>query len=159
MGAIASTSTARANTTVLAGPALLLAGALGFQLIGGLAPCELCLWQRWPHLAAIALGLAALLARGAVRRLLVALAAVSILTSAGIALTHVGVEQGWWQGPTTCSSTELPSGDFASAMLAAPIVRCDAVAWQLAGISMAGWNAIASLALGAIALLWLARAR
>lgn len=152
-------TTARAHTAVLAGPALLLGGALAFQHLGGLAPCELCLWQRWPHLAALALGLAALAARGSLRRILIVSAAFAMLVSAGIAILHVGVEQRWWRGPTTCSSTSIAPGDFASAMIAAPIVRCDTVAWSVAGISMAGWNALASTALAGAAFYWLMRAR
>lgn len=158
MAAIADTPVVRANVAVLGGPALLLGGALGFQYLGGLAPCEMCLWQRWPHLAALALGLVALLTAGTLRRVAVGLAALAVLLSAAIAIVHVGVEQRWWQGPTDCAATAI-SGDFTSAMMAAPLVRCDAIAWQLGGVSMAGWNALASIGIGGAALWWLARAR
>ena len=36
----------------------LLLGALGFQYIHHLPPCEMCHWQRWPHIAAAVIGLA-----------------------------------------------------------------------------------------------------
>jgi len=147
-----------AQSLLLAGPAILLAGALGFQHLGGLAPCELCMWQRWPHLAALVLATAALAFPDA-RRPLLALAACAVLVSAGIGVLHVGVEHHWWVGPTTCASYAHTTGDIMRDMLAAPLIRCDAAAWSLLGISMAGWNALASSAIGIGALRLLARGR
>jgi len=132
---------------LLLGPVALLAGALAFQFLGKLPPCELCMWQRWPHLAAVVLASAALALPGARKPLLIA-AALAVLTSAGIGVLHVGVERHWWVGPTTCSALSLPKGDFLSGMMAAPLIRCDAAAWSLFGISMAGFNAIWSTLIG-----------
>ncbi len=139
------------------GSAALLAGALAFQYIGGLFPCPLCIWQRWPHLAAVGIGVLALLLPG---RVLPLLGALTALTTAGIALFHTGVEQGWWEGLASCTGGSL-AGLSAEQLLnpsvaiAAP-VRCDQVAWDFAGLSMASWNGILSLGLAA---LWLAAAR
>ena len=136
----------------LLGSILLLGGALAFQYLGGLAPCHLCILQRWPHAAAIALGLLLL---AWPRRWHALAAALAVLVGAGIAAYHVGVEQGWWQGPATCTAPEpgaQSSGDLLDQILATPVVLCDQVAWSLWGISMAGWNAILSLGL---AWLWL----
>jgi disulfide bond formation protein DsbB len=130
----------------------LLLGALAFQYLGGLAPCHLCLLQRWPHAAAIAIGLLIL---AWPKRGLALLAALVVLVGAGIALYHVGVEQAWWAGPATCTAPEpgaQSSGELLDQILATPVVLCDQVAWSLWGISMAGWNAILSLVL---AWLWL----
>jgi disulfide bond formation protein DsbB len=138
------------------GSALLLAGAFGFQHFGDLAPCKLCLWQRWPHAAAIMIGLIAALFP---HRLLALGGACAALTTAGIGFYHVGVEQKWWQGPTTCTSgsvSDLSVSDLLNQILAAPLVRCDDIAWQMLGLSMAGWNALISLGLVAI---WLLAAR
>ena len=143
-----------ANAVVLAGSAALLGGALLFQYVGGLAPCEMCVWQRWPHVAALALGLVAWAIRS--NRAVVALAALAVLVSAGLAVFHVGVEQQWWQGVTACSAS-LASGsqaDILASIMNTPLVRCDAVAWSLFGISMAGWNAVLSFGIGGGAL-WL----
>ena len=144
-----------AHWLVLLVPTALLLGALGFQHFGGLAPCEMCLWQRWPHLAAVLLAAGALVAGPGARRAMLIVAAGAVLTSGVIALFHVGVEQHWWAGPQRCTPSVTGGGDFLNAMLAAPIVRCDVAAWSLAGISMAGWNAVISIAtgLGAWALL------
>ena len=139
-----------------AGSAALLGGAFAFQYIGGLAPCHLCLLQRWPHAAAILIGLLALRFRGWLLPLLGALAA---LTTAVIGGYHAGVEQGWWEGPTTCTSGavgDLTPEQLMERIMNAPLVRCDDIAWQMAGLSMAGWNMIASLIL---ALIWLAAMR
>jgi disulfide bond formation protein DsbB len=137
------------------GSAALLLGAFAFQNIGGLAPCELCLWQRWPHAAAVLIGLAALALPG---RLLPLLGALAALATAGLGLFHTGVERHWWAGPGTCSgsvSAEISTGDLLTQILEAPLVRCDEVAWSLAGLSMASWNAVLSLAL---AVLWIVAA-
>ena len=141
-----------AHALLIAGPALLLLGALGFQHIGGLAPCEMCLWQRWPHLAALLLAVAALGLDGAARRAALIVAAGAVLTSGAIGAYHAGVEWHWWAGPTHCTPVvAIGAGDFLKAMVAAPLVRCDVAAWQMAGISMAGWNALISAGIAAFA--------
>lgn len=139
-----------------AGSAALLLGAFGFQYLGDMAPCKLCLWQRWPHAAAILIGAVALIMPHAT--LLVA-GALAALTSAGIGIYHTGVERGWWEGPSTCSSG--PIGDLTPEQLmeqimAAPLVRCDEVPWEMLGLSMASWNAVAS---AGFALIWLVALR
>lgn len=138
------------------GSAALLAGAFAFQYIGGLAPCALCLWQRWPHAAAIGFGAIGLAFPSA----LVALAgAASAAASGAIGLYHTGVERDWWEGPTTCTSAGvagLTPEELLERIMAAPLVRCDEVAWQMFGLSMASWNALASFALVAV---WLVAAR
>src|SRR5262249_19590848 len=75
------------------------------QLVGGLAPCPLCLWQRYPYGAAIGLAALSLLLAPAPKpaRLLLALSGLALLASAGIAAFHVGVEQHWWPGLASCS--------------------------------------------------------
>jgi disulfide bond formation protein DsbB len=137
---------------LLLGPAGLLGGALAFEYLGGLAPCEMCLWQRWALAAALALALLGW-ATGHARAVL-ALAALAVLCGSGIAVFHVGVEQHWWQGITKCAAS-LSSGSNADVMaqiLAQPLVRCDAVPWSFFGISMAGWNAVVSILIGGTAL-------
>jgi disulfide bond formation protein DsbB len=147
------TALSRANLLALAVPSLLMAGALGSQYIGGLYPCEMCHWQRWPHEAAIGFAILALFLKAPVRTALVALAAIAILVSGGIGLFHAGVEYGWWEGITSCASTAR--GGSLADILAAPIVRCDVPQWALFGVSLAGFNAIFSIAggLGVFALL------
>ncbi len=125
----------------------LLLGALAFQYVGGLAPCALCLDQRYAHGAALVLAAGGLLARGRTGWALVALAGLAMVVSAGIGAFHVGVEQKWWAGPTGCSGGSLVGLDAAEAMkrlMETPVVRCDEVPWSLFGISMAGWNMIVS---------------
>ena len=132
-------------------PAALLAGAWGFQLIGGLYPCEMCHWQRWPHYAALAFAVLAFVVGGArTKATLVAGAAALVAVSGAIGVFHAGVEYHWWQGVTACTQTVstvgLSSDQALKDLLAAPIVRCDAAQWTLLGISLAGWNALLSIA-------------
>lgn len=132
-----------------AGSLALLAGAFMFQALG-YAPCKLCLWQRWPHAAAIAIGGLVLLLGPMV--LLAVAGALAALTTAGIGIYHTGVERGFWEGPTSCTGDGnslggLSGNDLLSTNTVNDIVMCDEVAWAFAGISMASWNAIASLLL------------
>jgi len=129
------------------GSLVLLGGALAFQYFGGLHPCKMCIWQRWPHGLAIAFGALFLLTEW---RPSLILGGVSAFATAGIGLFHAGVEQAWWDGPTTCSAGDisgLSSEELLNQILAAPVVRCDEIAWAFGGISMAGWNALFSLVL------------
>ncbi len=147
-------SLTRANIAALAVPAALMAGALGSQYIGGLYPCEMCHWQRWPHEAAIGLAILAFFLKPPVRTILVVLAALSILISGGIGVFHAGVEYGWWEGLTACTNTAA-SGSL-SDILKAPMIRCDVPQWTLWGISLAGFNALFSIA-GGVAILAMLR--
>lgn len=151
------TDFAKARFLALVVPAALMLGALGSQYIGGLHPCEMCYWQRWPHDAAIVLALFAFGTRvDKASHVLVALAALAIMVSGGIGLFHAGVEYGWWEGITTCSTTA--AGVSLEDIMRAPVVRCDVPQWTLLGISLAGFNAIISLGSGAVILALLRRA-
>jgi disulfide bond formation protein DsbB len=152
------TSLDKARVLALAVPAALLAGALGSQYWGGLYPCEMCHWQRWPHYAAVALALVAFAMRGSADRgrSFVWLAALAILTSGLIGAYHAGVELGVFEGFTQCTSTGGGGStqDILKDIMATPFVRCDQVQFEFLGISMAGWNAILSTG-AALIILWL----
>ena len=144
-------------------PAALLAGAFAFEYVGGLFPCEMCWWQRWAHMAALAFAVVAI--AGARRlpdrgRSFVWLAALAILTSGLIGVYHAGVEAGILEGFTQCTSTGAGGSaqDVLNQIMNAPLVRCDEIQWSWLGISMAGWNAILSVAT-AFVILWLSLKR
>uniref|UniRef100_UPI004047BA4C disulfide bond formation protein B n=1 Tax=Yoonia sp. TaxID=2212373 RepID=UPI004047BA4C len=130
----------------------LLAGAYTFQAFG-YAPCQMCYWQRWPHFAALGIGVAAIFIPARIWPYLGALAAA---TTSGIGLYHTGVERDWWQGPTSCTGGALDlTADLLST--AGPrLILCDQVSWELFTLSMASWNALFSALL---VLVWLAAAR
>ena len=133
------------------GSTLLLAGAYVFQFLGYL-PCQMCLWQRWPHIAAIVLGV---LAFTAPHRAWAWLGALATATTAAIGIWHTGVERDWWEGPASCTGSGALGGDLLS--LDGPrLVMCDQVSWELFGLSMPSWNALFSLVLVA---LWVMAAR
>ncbi len=142
---------ARLASLAALGSAALLAGAFLFQALG-YAPCQMCIWQRYPHALAMAIGLIALTIHHKGQRLV---GAAATLTTSAIGFYHAGVEQGWWQGPTTCSSTpisDISADALLDQIMNAPLVRCDDIPWEMFGLSMAAWNGILSLALAA---LWL----
>ena len=129
-----------------------LATVYASQYIGGLQPCELCLYQRWPWWAALALCLPALLPvlSANFRALLLALAGLCVLAGAGIAAFHVGVEQHWWPGLASCGATgQVPTSfEQMQQLMQKPAVSCEEPAWTLFGVSMAGYNALLSTVVG-----------
>ena len=144
---------------------LAIAAVFAFQL-AGYAPCELCLKEREPFyvgivLAALTLGAAW---RGP-RPLAVAgfaLLALVFLGSAGFGAYHAGVEWGFWPGPADCTgplSRATSNADFLHQLQGFHAVRCDAVAIRILGLSLAGWNAVASLVIAGLAFAGLRRSR
>ncbi len=143
---------------------VLIVGAWIFQSLG-YAPCELCLWQRKPHYAAIVIGAVALLTR---QRWLAWPGAAALATTSAIGFYHSGVERKWWPGPTSCTGTGNIGGMSADDLLAqlqsTPVVMCDQIPWRLSDmiplqfldITMANFNALGSLVL---VFVWIAAAR
>lgn len=127
----------------------LITAALLFEHVGGLVPCKLCLTQRLPHYGLIALGLVSVI-RPYNQTIWRPVGALLASVTAGVGLQHVGVEQGWWEGPKGCTSN-LSSGaslsDLTQSLLETPVVRCDEVAWSFLSVSMAGWNMLISAGL------------
>lgn len=135
-----------------AGSAALLIAALGFQA-AGYAPCELCILQRWPHVAAVVIA-ALIWWTGRVRGLAV-LGMVAAGVAMGLAIYHTGVELSLWQGPTHCSGTignlaTMSAEELMTRLQSAPVVRCDEVAWRFLSLSMAAWNAVFSAVLAVV---------
>ena len=149
-----------AQALALLVPLALIGGAWGSQLFGGLYPCEMCHWQRWPHYAAIVVAALSFVTRGnrSATRSLVTFAALLIALSGAIGVFHAGVEYGWWQGHTACTATFAAGTDFLR-VIHAPVVRCDTPQWTLFGISLAGFNALISLGAAAAILLLLRTGR
>lgn len=136
-----------------AGSAGMLIAAFVFQHVGGLEPCALCIWQRWPHVvAAPMLGLW-LISRPAGA----GLGALAMAGNAGLGLYHTGIQFKWWAGPASCTSggglDGLSAAQVLSGDAARPVVMCDEIAWSLLGLPMPAWSAVASAGLAAV---WLA---
>lgn len=127
-------------------PTCLIAGALIGQYGFGLFPCEMCMWQRWPHYAAICVAVLTIAARKMpIARILCGVAAVLILISGLIGGFHAGVEYGWWEGLTSCATNLGTGNDIMGSIMNAPLVRCDVAPWDLFGVSLAGFNFIFSV--------------
>jgi disulfide bond formation protein DsbB len=136
------------------GSLALIAGAWTFEYFG-YAPCQMCYWQRWPHYVAIGLGLVLLFKAHEIIYMLGSLAA---LITAAVGVFHTGVENGWWEGPSSCTGSGL-GGQSGSDLLSTSgdlLIMCDQVSWSLIGVSMASWNAIFSAGL---CLIWIAAAK
>lgn len=146
--------TAHAPALILAAAVAVLGAALAMQYLAGLAPCRLCIAQRWPYAAVIVLAGFALVpaAPESWRRTAVALGALAFAIGGAIAVYHVGVEQGWVAVPEACSGIATGAGtieELRRALPEAPVVRCDEVPWTLFGFSMAGYNVAVSMMLAA----------
>lgn len=143
---------------------LLIMGALGFQYLARLPPCEMCMWQRYPHIAAGIAGVGGFfLLRGGIlpQRADAAIAIVTVLLialSGAVGVYHAGIEWRWWPGPSSCTGSAFRSSG-ATLDLNAPVVMCDRAAWRLFGLSLAGYNAILSFALAAAGLVLVAANR
>ncbi len=137
-----------------AGGACLFLGALGFQYIGGIAPCEMCQWQRWAHIGAALTGILAVTTAktDTTARSMAWIAILFVLTSGLIGAYQTGMEYHLLPGPAACTGHRYIVGSGAPP----PEVQCDVVTWQLFGLSMATYNALWSFliaALGALGLL------
>jgi disulfide bond formation protein DsbB len=149
-----------APTLILLASIAVLGTALLSQYVGGLQPCELCLYERWPYYAVIVVMLLTVLSRAAkITRIALALAVLIFLGSSALAAYHVGVEQHWIEGPTACTG-DLPASSpeaLLRALEGRQPVQCDVVQWSFHGISLAGLNLAVSLALAAFSLWALAQ--
>ncbi len=132
--------------------------AHAFEQFGGYPACPLCLQERYAYYFAVPATLVAFFAaRGnalGFARIVFALIAVGFLINAGVGVYHAGIEWKWWEGPATCAGgTEITWGaDGLSEQLEnAQVIRCDEAPWHLLGLSFAGWNAVVSAALAALA--------
>ena len=154
---------AAARLIALLLPVALLGGALGSQYFGGLHPCEMCYWQRWPHAAAILFALLAFTgpAETSRSRNFTLLAAFCIAVSGVIGVYHAGVEAKVFEGFTQCTAMGkgLSTAELLKQISRAPLVRCDEVQFRFLGITLAGWNAIFSLGGAALILLLTLRGR
>ncbi len=145
-----------AALVAMAAAGLALAVALLSEQLLGLVPCALCLWQRWPYRVVLALALLALVTPTSLARPLLALALLASLVAAGLAMTHVGVEQDWWPSPLPeCAAAPLGGGSIAerlARMPERPAKPCDAPAFLVPGVpvSMAAMNLLFALALAGL---------
>ena len=150
-------------TTGIRGPLLiillsvaLLLTAFAFEHLGGLNPCILCIYQRIPYFLNIIIAIAALLliffGSQKFAGLLIILCGMVFFVGGIIAMYHVGIEQHWWTGIASCSG--IPAGTVESVeemrkmLQSTPVIRCDEIAWSMFGISLSGYNLLASLTLG-----------
>jgi disulfide bond formation protein DsbB len=141
--------------------ALALAGALGIEYIGGIRPCPLCLDQRIAYYAAVPAALIAAWLAGRMplaARVLLALLAVAFVANAALGVYHAGIEWGWWPGPDECSGMAplaTTPGELMNSLNKPSVVRCDAAALRIFGLSLAGYSALLSAFLAILALIGL----
>ena len=128
--------------------------AMGSERWPGLAPCALCLWQRWPYWVAAGIALVAAFLPEIQRRWMLRLAALAVLASAAIAVLHVGVEWKWWPSPLpSCQAAGVVAGssvdDLMRSLAPAPNKPCDEPAYffEWMPLSVAELNLIYALAL------------
>ena len=137
---------------------ILLAAAMGVlgtafvaQFVFHHQPCVLCLWQRVPYAAVMAVAGVAMVWRV---RWMLGLCAVVLLVGAGLAVFHSGVERHWWEGTAECVGAALhgaSAAELREELLKTPVVRCDEITWTFLGLSFANWNILTSLGLAGFA--------
>ena len=141
-------------TLVGAGALALILGALIFQYVVHLAPCEMCHWQRWPHIAAALLGIVGVQLWRKDARLVAIGAILCVLVSGLIGAYQAGLQWGFLPGPQGCTVAHayvMGSG------APAPQVSCNAVTWSLFGLSLAVYNALFSFLIAGTGALLLSR--
>lgn len=142
----------RAPLLVVAACLTALGTVFAMEHLGGIIPCPLCIIQRWPWGVALVLAAMALTPRtpgtaDAQWRLAMAGCAIAFLIAAAVGGYHTGIEQGWLQGPSSCTGAPARAATLEALraqLMATPVVRCDEIAWSLFGISLAGYNAISA---------------
>lgn len=144
--------------------ALSLLSALAFQYLGGMAPCPLCIAQRWAYVAAVGLGVVAVIVdRPRVLWGVLAVLVAAFVYNAGLGVYHSGVEWKWWPGPTDCAGAAADLATditrFRAALAETRIIRCDEAPFRVLGLSFAGLSALLSAGLAAWAAVALVRAR
>jgi len=141
---------ARASMLLALCSAGILLTALALQYVGGLPPCHLCFWQRWPYVALIFIGLIGWRWQP---RAALGVATLVLLGGAGLAAYHVGIEQEWWPQPASCVARDTARSveDLRRVLAEAP-PTCDRVSFTFLGLTLAGWNLVASLLLAAFTL-------
>jgi len=148
---------------VLAASVAVLGGVLVSQYWGGLAPCELCVLQRWPWVVSIVISAIAIRVSGRLALSWVALTLAAVFAvSSVLAFYHVGVERHWFAGPSACTAAATAADtveELKAHILGQMPVRCDEPAWSLWGISLAGWNLLASVVMGGSCLAAFSRLR
>ncbi|WP_423066375.1 disulfide bond formation protein B [Devosia sp. CN2-171] len=129
-----------------------IAGAWGSQIFGGLVPCELCLEQRFAYYWGLPVLALILIFWNRLPRtvwfIAMAIALLIFVWSTYMAGHHAGVEYGFWPGPTACSGIGVEvSFEDLSNINATRVVPCDAIQFEILGVSLAGFNAIISAAI------------
>jgi disulfide bond formation protein DsbB len=147
-----------ASALVLVLAAATILTALGFEHLGGYAPCHLCLEERYAYYFAVPASAIVFLAARAqangAARILLLLVALAFLVNAGVGVYHSGVEWKWWAGPTACSggsALDWGTGGLAEQLEHTRVVACDEAGWRFLWLSFAGWNAVVSALLAGIA--------
>ncbi|QFU15341.1 disulfide bond formation protein B [Microvirga thermotolerans] len=145
----------QAALVVALAAAATVGGALVFQHVWGYQPCKLCLEQRNPYYLGIPLALAAAIAPPRWGRIGLWGLALVFLVSAGMGAYHAGVEWGFWLGPSDCGGGPSVGGgnvgDLLGQLSNIRVVSCSEAAWRFLGLSLAGWNALISVALALFA--------
>ena len=129
--------------------------ALGFEHLGGYLPCQMCLEERYAYYAGVPLLFIALVLLSAGQRRLAwglfVLAAIAFLANTAFGVYHAGAEWGFWPGPASCTGAQeltTSAGSLLDSLAKTEVIRCDVAALRIFGVSLAGWNAVASLLIG-----------
>jgi disulfide bond formation protein DsbB len=139
-----------------AGALALILGALGFQYLGHLPPCEMCHWQRWPHIAAAVIGLIGVPLWKKDARKLAIITIVLVAISGLIGAYQTGMQFGLLPGPGACT---VAHAYVMGSNAPPPEISCNVATWSLFGLSLAAYNALASFLIAGTGTFLLSRNR
>jgi disulfide bond formation protein DsbB len=131
---------------------LSLSIAYFIQYVLGHKPCNLCIIERIPYIAAIILiSLVFILNR--YQKIISSLILIFFIFGAVVSFYHFGIEQGFFSESLICELTNnnpLNKEELLNQLKKAEIVSCKDVTFRFLGLSLATINTIISLALSGI---------
>ena len=128
----------------------MLLSAFYLEYFHGALPCDLCITQRWFHGAIIGYSFIIILIINKTSisyKLIILVGSILWLSSSLAGLYHFGIEMNFWTGPDGCSSNIDFSKDTLTYLLNKSPIKCDEVMFEIFGLSLAGWNALASFSI------------
>ncbi len=137
---------------ILAFSILSLSIAYFIQYVLGHKPCNLCIIERIPYIAAIIL-ISLIFILNRYQKIISSLILIFFIFGAVVSFYHFGIEQGFFSESLVCdlgNSQPLNKEDLLNQLKKTEIVSCKDVTFRFLGLSLATINTVISLILSGI---------